>query len=50
MTLRGDAVNILNKPVWGDPNLDINSGKLRAHHNSYRSAEHNDQRSHRFLN
>jgi hypothetical protein len=28
MTLRGDAVNILNKPVWGDPNLDINSANF----------------------
>jgi hypothetical protein len=24
-TFRADAVNVLNKPVWGDPNVNINS-------------------------
>jgi len=24
-TIRADAVNVLNHPVWGDPNTDINS-------------------------
>jgi hypothetical protein len=24
-TIRADAVNVLNKPVWGNPNTDINS-------------------------
>jgi len=24
-TIRADAVNLLNRPVWGDPNLDINN-------------------------
>jgi hypothetical protein len=24
-TVRADAVNVLNTPVWGNPNTDINS-------------------------
>jgi len=27
-TLRGDAVNVLNKPNWGNPNMDINSANF----------------------
>ncbi len=25
MTFRGDAINLLNKPIWGNPNLNIDS-------------------------
>jgi len=24
-TLRTDAINVLNSPIWGNPNLNINS-------------------------
>jgi hypothetical protein len=24
-TLRADAINVLNRPIWGNPNLNINS-------------------------
>src|SRR5262249_39565695 len=24
-TIRADAVNVLNRPIWGNPNTDINS-------------------------
>ena len=27
-TLRADAVNVLNMPQWGDPNVDINSASF----------------------
>src|SRR5262249_40955553 len=27
-SIRADAVNILNHPVWGDPNTDINSANF----------------------
>jgi hypothetical protein len=27
-TLRGDAVNVLNKPQWGNPNMNINSASF----------------------
>jgi len=25
MTFRADAINLLNKPIWGNPNLNIDS-------------------------
>jgi hypothetical protein len=27
-TLRADALNILNRPIWGDPNTNINSASF----------------------
>ena len=27
-TLRGDAIDILNRPIWGNPNTDINSASF----------------------
>ncbi len=33
-TIRADAVNFLNKPIWGNPNTDINSasfGRITGH-------------------
>jgi hypothetical protein len=27
-TIRADAVNVLNRPIWGDPNTDINSASF----------------------
>jgi hypothetical protein len=27
-TIRADAINVLNKPQWGDPNLNINSASF----------------------
>jgi hypothetical protein len=27
-TIRADAVNVLNTPVWGNPNTDINSNSF----------------------
>jgi hypothetical protein len=33
-TIRADAVNVLNRPVWDNPNTDINSntfGRITQH-------------------
>jgi len=27
-TVRADAVNVLNRPIWNNPNTDINSGSF----------------------
>ena len=27
-TIRADAINLLNRPIWGDPNTDINSASF----------------------
>jgi len=48
LRLRADASNLLNRPIWGAPNLNIDSVNFGLDHDCSGNSQHPTRSAHRF--